>query len=293
MITAGIEHESAGCGPPVVCLHGIAGGIESFRPQINDAALPRPAERNGGAGPTRRETRTQAIPAGVRHAGSLRGFRVVAWNMPGYGMSIPSKRPPDFRALSSALGRFLTEAGLEPASLVGHSIGGMLALEHALTQPAQVASLVLMGTTPSFGGRDNSFRKAFLEARLAPLDRGTGMAALARAAAPQLVGPDAAANVVAEIESVMKAVKETTWREILECLVTFDRRNDLGRIRQRCCLIAGAHDRNAPPRTMEKMAAKIPRAEYHLVETAGHLINLEEPELTNEIIGRFLRRSIS
>ena len=213
--------------------------------------------------------------------------------MPGYGASKPSEWPPDFRTLSAALGRFQAEAGLHPAHLVGHSIGGMLALEHALRQPEKVASLVLLGTTPSFGGRDSSFGDAFLKARLDPLDSGAGMAAIARAEAPRLVGPDASPDVIAGVCSVMAMVPESTWRGILECLVSFNRREDLVRIRQRCCLIAGAHDRNAPPRTMEKMAAKLPRAEYHVIESAGHIMNLEKPILINGIIGGFLRRSVN
>ncbi|MDE2790835.1 MAG: alpha/beta hydrolase [Paracoccaceae bacterium] len=293
MKTAGIEYDSAGNGPPVVCLHGIGGGIESFRRQLDDAALPQLAEYRRGERPRTADAPFRELPVRGQPQVGLQGFRVVAWNMPGYGMSETSDWPPDFGSLSRSLGRFLAEARLEPAHLVGHSIGGMLALEHALRRPEQVATMVLVGTTPSFGGRDPSFTEAFLKARLELLERGTGMAGMARVAAPTLVGPDASPEAITEIETIMAAVPEATWRGILECLVTFNRRNDLGRVRQRCCLIAGAHDRNAPPRTMERMSAKLVRAEYHLIASAGHMINQEAPTSTNMIIGGFLRRSTS
>ena len=292
MIAAGVEYDVAGTGPPVLCLHGIGGGIDSFRPQM-DAAVANP----GSGSVSRNETHDgSGVTAGTAGRESvtpaLNGFQVVAWNMPGYGASTAAVWPPGFADLSSALGDFIAATGHETVHLVGQSLGGMLALEHALRRPEQVSSMVLIGTTPGFGGRDSSFGDAFLEARLAPLDAGVGMAGLAKAAAPGLVGPMASPDVIRSIETLLASVTEETWRGILRCLVTFDRRCDLERIAQPCCLIAGSHDRNAPARTMKKMAEKMPCAEYHMIENAGHMINQENPERTNAIIGRFLRKGL-
>lgn len=256
-VLAGITYAEAGAGDAVVCLHGIGGGVESFRPQLD---------------------------------GLADVARVVSWAMPGYGGSTAEAWPPSFESLSDALGRLIEALGAPRVHLVGQSIGGMLALEHALRRPEQVATLSLIGTTPSFGGRDPSFAAAFLKARLAPLEAGMSMAEMAAKAAPQVVGDGAAPEVIAEVAAPMAAVPEATWRGILECLVTFNRREDLGRVAQPCCLIAGGQDQNAPARTMEKMAAKLPRAEYHLIEPAGHMINQEAPCETNTILRNFLTR---
>ena len=272
MIVAGIEYDAAGEGPPVLCLHGIGGGTKSFRPQLDDAAhtIPDDPDRNSAAN-------------------GLGGFRLMAWNMPGYGDSVATVWPPSFQSLSETLGDFVDALETGPVHLVGQSIGGMIALEHALRRPDQVTSIVLIGTTPSFGGRDESFGKTFLNARLAPLDAGLGMAGMAREAAPGLVGPSASKEVIADVEQPLAAVPETTWRGILECLVTFNRRDDLARVTQPCCLIAGGHDTNAPARTMERMAAGLPRAHFHVIETASHMVNQESPTEVNRIIGEFLR----
>ena len=283
MITAGIEFAAEGAGDPVVFLHGIGGGIESFRPQLDSAGGKSHTTRNGvEIGPT------QASPHDADTG--LHGFRALAWNMPGYGASETTRWPPGFDTLSEVLGRFIAATGYGTVHLAGHSLGGMLALEHALRRPEQVKSLVLIGTTPGFGGRDASFGDAFLKARLAPLDAGEGMADLARNSAPNLVGPDASPEVVARVEEQLATVTEKTWRGILKCLVTFNRRDDLGRVAQPCCLIAGGHDQNAPARTMARMAERIGSAEFHLIENAGHMINQEDPDRTNDIIGSFLRQ---
>ena len=257
MIAAGIEYAEAGQGPAVVYLHGIGGGISSFQAQL----------------------------------AGLAGHRNIAWNMPGYGASQAETWPPSFASLSAALAAFITTLDLGEVHLVGQSIGGMVALDHALRRPEQVHTLCLIGTTPSFGGRDDSFKSAFLKARLAPLEAGQNMAEMAANAAPRLVGPGADKAVIDAVAAPLEQVSERAWRGILECLVTFNRRDDLGQVKQPCCLIAGSHDQNAPARTMEKMAAKLPRAEYHLIDGAGHMINQEKPNETNAILADFLKRN--
>jgi pimeloyl-ACP methyl ester carboxylesterase len=180
--------------------------------------------------------------------------------------------------------------GLDRAHLMGQSIGGMVAMEFAARQPDRVKSLALIGTTPSFGGRDESFREEFLKARLAPLAGGMTMVEMAKGAAKAVTGPDATVEVIAAVERPMAAVSPETWRAILECLVTFNRRDDLAAMVMPACLIAGTHDQNAPARTMEKMAEKMTAAEYHLIARAGHMINQEAPEEVNAILTDFYRR---
>ncbi len=254
MIAAGIEYEEVGDGPPVIALHGIGGHADSFFHQLH----------------------------------GLVDHRVIAWNMPGYGRS--AARSLSFDMLSEALSEFMAALDLSSAHLLGHSIGGMVAIEHALKRSEQVRSLGLIGTTSSFGGRDESFKQAFLNARLAPLDAGQTMADIAAKAAQDLVGPMAGKACIAAIEASMAAMSEATWRNVLACLVTFDRRDDLANITLPACLIAGSEDRNAPARTMEKMAGKMHDADYHEIAGVGHMINQEAPEQVNAILGAFYRR---
>jgi pimeloyl-ACP methyl ester carboxylesterase len=252
MIRAGIDYAEQGDGRPVICLHGIGGTAESFRQQLE----------------------------------GLRGCRVIAWNMPGYGRS--AARPLSFRALSTALSDLIRALDLEDAHLVGHSIGGMLAIEHALTRPVEVRSLSLIGATSSFGGRDEGFKEAFLKARLGPLEAGLSMAEMAAKAAPNLVGPVADRACIEAIEREMATISEVTWRQAIQCLTTFDRRDDFGDITQPTCLIAGSEDRNAPARTMRKMAAALAGSAFHEIAGAGHMIHQEAPSEVNAILQAFL-----
>ena len=79
------------------------------------------------------------------------------------------------------------------------------------------------------------------------------------------------------------------YRQVLDCLVTFSRRQEWSDIHCPVCLVAGSEDTNSPSVTMKKMADKLPHAEFHEIEGAGHLINLEQGTRFNNIVYDFLR----
>jgi pimeloyl-ACP methyl ester carboxylesterase len=85
-------------------------------------------------------------------AGAWDGFaakrRVLAPDLRGHGNSAKLGRDADytFEALLQDLDAFLSEVVGEPCHLLGHSMGGMIALRAALTLPERIHSLLLMDT---------------------------------------------------------------------------------------------------------------------------------------------------
>lgn len=209
----------------------------------------------------------------VATARGLPGHRVLAWNQPGYG-GAPLIAPLNFPALADALAAQLEAPVVD---LVGHSMGGMIAMEFALRHPGRVRRLVLYATTPAFGGRDPAFAQAFMAERLGPLDAGRSMAECATTLAGGMCGPGA--NPAAEPAAIaaMAAVPEASYRATLACLASFDRRAEIAALTAPTLCLAGENDRAAPARTMERMAATIPGAKYRCIAGAGHLIHLERP----------------
>jgi pimeloyl-ACP methyl ester carboxylesterase len=86
----------------------------------------------------------------------------------------------------------------------------------------------------------------------------------------------------------MSQIPASTYRRALEALVTFDRRTQLPLIRVPTLVIAGEHDRNAPPAVMKKMADAIPRSTYLQLNGIGHLQNLEAPDDFDGLLLNFL-----
>lgn len=216
------------------------------------------------------------------------GWRVAAWDMPGYGESAPVE-PMDWAALARAAVAVLDDLGAERAVVLGHSMGGMVAQEVAARYPERLAGLILFATTPAFGGKDDSFKNKFLESRLAPLDEGKTPADFAdkvvggmfNDATPQAVRDKAVAS--------MAAVPAAAYRQALNCIVTFDRRAELAGIACPTLVLAAENDALSPPKTMEKMAQKIPGARYVCLSGLGHLANFENPAAFNAAVTDFLK----
>ncbi len=255
-MTVPVHRREAGRGEPIVFLHGVGGDSASWAPQID------------------------------AFSGD---FRAIAWDMPGYGGS-PALERMTFPALADSLLELLDRLGLDRVHLVGHSMGGMVAQEFTASRPERVRTLVLSATSPAFGRPDGDFQKRFVEARIAPLENGLTMADLADEMVETMLGPSADAEGAAIARRSMAAVPEASYRAAIACLVTFDRRDALSGYTMPALVLAGETDSNAPAPMMEKMAGRIPSAEYVCMPGTGHLGNLENPEAFNEAVGSFLSR---
>ncbi|MBC5782537.1 alpha/beta fold hydrolase [Ramlibacter sp. USB13] len=244
-----------GGGPTVLMLHGIGGGHLAFAPQVETFATS--------------------------------GYRAVAWDMPGYGHSAPIE-PYTFKGLAQSCIQLIESLKCPQVILLGHSMGGMVAQEVVARRPDLVSRLILCGTLPAFGDPDGEAQRAFIAQRTAPLDAGKSMAELAQTLVPQMVGPGSLPEGVRLATICMSQVPAATYRRALECIVTFDRRRSLADIHVPTLLIAGEHDRNAPPEVMKKMAQGIAGSTYIEMKGVGHLQNLEAPDDFDGMVLNFL-----
>lgn len=244
-----------GGGPTVLMLHGIGGGHLAFAPQV--------------------ETFASA------------GYRAVAWDMPGYGHSAPIE-PYTFKGLAQSCIQLIESLKVDQVVLLGHSMGGMVAQEVVARRPDLVSRLILCGTSPAFGKPDGEWQREFIAQRTAPLDAGKSMAELAETLVPRMIGPGSLPEGVRLATVCMGQVPAATYRRALECIVTFDRRGDLSNIHVPTLLVAGEHDRNAPPSVMRKMANSIANSTYIEMKGIGHLQNLEAPDDFDGLVLNFL-----
>ena len=105
---------------------------------------------------------------------------------------------------------------------------------------------------------------------------------------PTIARPPAPLGELDQNRKGMSAIKPDAYRAALHCLVTFDRRDCLGRIRCPTLALAGERDRVAAPAVVERMAQAIPGATYQVIPGVGHLANLERPEAFNAVLEGFL-----
>ena len=220
------------------------------------------------------------------------GFEPVPLDLPGYGARTPVDHMT-FDMLAEDVENAVDERGLDRPVIVGHSFGGMIAQTALRRRPQDYRAAVLSGTSPAFGDRSGDFQKKFVADRLAPLDAGKTMADLAPGTADQLMSAQTSAHNRALFIEVMGAVSPRTYRAAVQCLVDFDERANLGQIQVPVLCIVGELDRNAPAPMMERMAGKIPGAEYVCLPGLGHMPNLEAPQVYDAAIIAFLRAALA
>jgi len=218
----------------------------------------------------------------VPYFGGL-GYPSHAWDQPGYGKSAIVE-PYDLEQVSAALARLIESLGGEPVVLIGHSMGGFIAQEIYARYPQFVKALVLTFTSPAFAGGTSEFTKQFIASRIGPLDEGKTMAQVAARLIPTMGSNSKLA------ERIMTGVPPDTYRKAVHLLTTFDRRKELAAIKVPTLLVAGSEDKVAPPSVMEKMASKIPGAEYVLLQGCGHLGPMDHPDAFNAALLAFLKR---
>lgn len=217
------------------------------------------------------------------------GFHAIAWDMPGYGDSAPID-PCTTRGLAEALECLIDAVGARRNILLGHSMGGMVAQEAVALYPRKVQGLVLSATSAAFGRTEGDWQQRFLRSRFAPLDAGAGMAGLAASLVPAMMGPYAPAAAMELARQVMSRVPESSYRAALQAIVSFNRLGNLANITVPTLCLAGELDQNASPTVMQKMAQRIPGADYTCLPGAGHLANLEQAPAFDRCVVDFLQR---
>ena len=247
----GIEYYESGIGQPILFLHGVGSTFDSFQYQF----------------------------------GKISG-RLIAINLPGYGNS-DSLEVYNFDNIYAVLRNFIKNLGLKDLYILGHSMGGMLAMDYVCRDNSDVRKVCLIGTTPYFGGRSKEFEDEFLRVRLEPIKLGMSMKQLAKVSAKKLTGPNVSDEVLQKIENQIGSLEPETWEASLRSLIGFNRKEELKLISNPCLLIAGEHDKNAPVATMEKMHKSISQSTFIKVKNVGHMVQMEAPEIVNDALEDF------
>ena len=215
--------------------------------------------------------------------------RVVNIDYRGHGQSDPAHEPFSLYDLLDDTLAVLDHLGIERASWVGLSTGGMVAMRAAILHPARVRSMVLMDTD---GGAERpwvalKYRAMVLGARLlgirpfipSVLSLMFGRTTLRESKPlverwrPRLMEPD-----LATISNWVDALVE---RDSLA--------SQLEQVEVPALVVVGEEDRSLPPAIAKDLARRLPRSKLVVIPRAGHLSALEQPEAVNRAILSFLR----
>ncbi|MBN0046989.1 alpha/beta hydrolase [Streptomyces actuosus] len=212
-------------------------------------------------------------------------FTVVAWDEPGSGRSgdlPPGFGLPDF---AHCLAAVIEDVGLGPAHVAGLSWGGTVVLELYRQRPDLVRTLLLVDT---YAGWKGSLPPEEVAARVEGAKR---MLAVPREefdpTLPGLFAGDPPAPYVPLLEAMGRDVRPETMRAQLFLMAEADETDLLPRIEVPTLLLWGEHDARSPLSVARAFREAIPHAELAVIPGAGHISNLEAPELFQQTIRTF------
>ena len=204
-------------------------------------------------------------------------FRVLRYDLRGHGASALPTGPVTLADLGGDVVDLLDELGSERASLVGVSLGGMIALWLAAHRPERVDRLVVACTSAQLGTPE-SWRER------ADLVRAEGSGAVADAVAGRWFTPAFAAADPERVRDYRNGIAATPgagYASLCHAIETLDLRDDLARIEAPTLVIAGADDPAKPPEHGRAIADRIRGANLLVFGHAAHLANVEQPAAFN------------
>lgn len=261
--TVSLAYDDRGMGLPVIFLHAF------------------PLNRQMWAG------EIQALLAEQR-------YRLVALDWRGFGESEITSSPikPVISSMvmfADDLAGLMDVLGIRQAVLCGLSMGGYVAFAFAEKYPQRLRSLILADTRP---GADAPEARANRES-VAQLAESQGTAAIADLQLPRLIS-DYTRQHHPEVETrVRQLIDRATPQGIAAAsrgmAVRVDASDLLPKIACPTLVISGEEDALIPPQVSREYAARIPGAQFALIPHAGHLSNLEQPQIFIQTIRQFLQ----
>ncbi len=216
--------------------------------------------------------------------------RSIAPDLRGHGMTEPTSTTPyTMGLLADDCLRLLDHLDADgPVVVAGLSMGGYVALELCRRAPERVLGLILASTkaTPDSDAakkaRDESARVAATE----------GIEAIVEGLLPKLMAPRTYKKDHELVEFVRGIMLDTTPEGMVGALAAMrdrpDSTPDLSDLAMPALVIHGEDDQLIPTSEAKAMVLALPTAELVLVPDAGHMVNLEQPEVFDEAVRDFL-----
>ncbi|WP_440996744.1 alpha/beta fold hydrolase [Arhodomonas sp. SL1] len=251
-----LHYEASGDGPPLVLLHGLYGSGNNWRSYARRWAA---------------------------------DYRVLLPDLRNHGRS-PRDPRMDYPAMAADIERLLEREGAEEATLLGHSMGGKVAMALALTRPARLRALVVADIAPvAYGGDEHAGIIAAMQAvDLAGIrSRRDADAELSE----QIETPAVRQFLLTNLEQ-----EDGSWRWRLPLGILAESLPAIqgwpgidGHWEGPTLFVHGGRSPYVDAAGREAISRLFPQAEVETISNSGHWLHVEAPKAFTETVERFLR----
>lgn len=214
--------------------------------------------------------------------------RVITVDIPGHGISEVKGEVHTMEMVADVLHQMLKSLEIERVTMVGHSMGGYVALAFCARYPEQLDGLVLLSSTPN---PDTEAKRENRRREIA-LVRAGKKDALARVAPEAGFAEQNRRRLRSYIEDLTECVHITEDDGIVALLGGMMERVDQNEMLRKSAVpqlfILGKKDGYIPVEVAEEIVANHPQAQVAWLEESGHMGFIEEPEACAEALLKFV-----
>jgi len=216
-------------------------------------------------------------------------FRVVAPDLPGYGESPPLAQIMSMRRFADAVLELLDFLGIARATVVGLSMGGLVAMELGLEHPERIDGLVLAATTAAPATDEDVERRRRAAAEI----DAHGMLGHTAEMLPRLFGPAASRDpglTVPIVTTMLRTSPAGAAAALRGRAERPDYERLLGGLRPPALVVVGDTDAYSTKQVTDQLVAALPDPEVLILPGVGHFPNLEAPDAFDAAVRGFARR---
>lgn len=253
-------YEETGSGEPLVLIRGLGSDLQAWALQV---------------------------PALAKH------FRVITYDNRGAGRTGAPDKPYSIAGMADDLATLLDELKISQASILGYSMGGMIAQEFALKYPNRVDKLILLASSAKLDGYSSTVIQNLINVRRSNMSRDQ----VVRAMAPFIYSAD----LLGDSDRFERAVQATVdnpyfqqdhaYIRQAQAVLGFDSTGRAGDIKASTLVIAGEDDTLLPLRNSEALNKLISGSKLTALQ-GGHAGVTEYPNEYNGAILEFLGAAV-
>jgi sigma-B regulation protein RsbQ len=220
-------------------------------------------------------------------------FRVVLFDHVGAGKSdFSAYSPRRYSSLYSYAEDLLdlcAELKLQQATLVCHSVSGMVGLLAALVEPERFNQLVFISASPRYLNDENyvgGFEQADLDGLYAAM--ASNYYAWASGFAPIAMGNPDQPELALEFAKTLSQIRPDIAQAVARVIFQSDHRAELPRLKVPTVILQSNNDIAVPPQVGQYLADHIPQAQLISIPAEGHLPHMSAPVTVTQAIASCL-----
>ena len=253
-----LAYDEQGAGLPVVLIHGFPLNRRMWQPQVEVLA-------NSGC-------------------------RVICPDLAGFGESLLPGQPVTMSVYADALIRLLDRLDIDKAVVGGMSMGGYVLLNLVERYPQRLLGAMYLVTRAAADDSAGRQKRTMLATEV----ENGNLLAVPDTFVQVLFAPQTAEDKPWLVNDVRQWMESTPAEGIVGGLLAMRDRDDyvdrLSKLDVPSLVVGAELDMAIPPDHAHALAEGLPNAELHIITGAGHMANLEKPEIFNQILLKFLAK---